>query len=72
MTTALLKDRFIRKMLRMLFDKSEDLEYIECIECAIMFGYDDLANEFITELNDTERFIYQIHQSEVNKEFSDN
>lgn len=55
-----------------MFDKGEDLEYMEIIDDAKMLGFDDLAKEFISELSENERFIYQIHVAEINKEFSAN
>ncbi len=67
-----LKDQFIRKMLQLLFDKGEDLEFIETIDDAKMMGFDDLAEQFIGQLNETEKFIYQLHHSELNKNFSAN
>ena len=67
-----LKDIFIRRMLRALFDEDEDLEFIQLIEDARMFGFEDLAQEFISRLSEEERFIWQTHQSGINKEFSDN
>ncbi len=67
-----LKDQFIRKMLQLLFDKGEDLEFIETIDDAKMMGFDDLAEQFIGQLNETEKFIYQLRHSELNKNFSAN
>ncbi len=66
MTTS--KDEFIQRRLREMFEEADDTSFIDVLDQAKVFGYIDLYLSMLGDLDEDQRFLYDIHHKAIRRE----